>query len=42
MTLLPSDNSDTDAQPGSEKLPVLDKVVHIGQNVYDDFEFVLR
>ena len=33
-------NSDTDAQSESEELAVLDKVVHIGQNVFDSAEFV--
>ena len=35
-------NSDTDAQSESEELAVLDKVVHIGQNVFDSAEFVLQ
>ena len=33
-------NSDTDVQSESEELAVLDKVVHIGQNVFDSAEFV--
>ena len=35
-------NSNTDAQSDSEEPAVLDKVVHIGQNVFDSVEFVLQ